>query len=280
MKNLACYTNDSFTAFTDAVSRKKDLLTQARLMTVYASIQLKFINYDMLFAANELEFLVNDGVHKFLQTELQSLYNSDNALVNEIRREVENLQPRAYRYTCQYCTLEKPNTMDHIVPQSEFPEFAIHPKNLIPSCSTCNGYKGARWRVGNDKNLINFYTDQLPNYQYLEVTIYKDQFGELNFRYQLKYPPGMNLNLYQLISRHFTKLHLFERMRKSAITDLTEFEDLIKPRYQRGETRASLEATTIETCGSLRAALGLNHWKPVMMEALVRSNIFWDRITV
>jgi hypothetical protein len=278
MKNLVWYPHDGFTAFIDAVGRKTDLAAKWRLTAAFGTIQPKFINYDLLFMSNELEELLDDGVHTPIINDLQSLYAADNALVGVIRKTVESLQSRSLRYTCQYCTLESSATMDHVVPQSEFPVFAIHPKNLIPSCNSCNQYKGTRWRVGTHRDLINFYTDQLPNYRYLHAVIFEDEFGDIDFKYRLSYPPGLNWSFYQLVIRHFSKLHLLERMRKGAIKHLTEFEGLIRLLYIKGETRAELTVTIMENCTSLRNDLGLNHWKPTMMEALVTSDLFWDKL--
>ena len=278
MRNLICYTGNCFDAFKEAVDRKTDPIGQANLRAEYATLQIKYHRYDTLFLTNELENLVQDNILNSIEKELSGLYNADNVIVNEIRRRVQMSQDRSIRYKCQYCTIETANTMDHIVAQGQFPEFAIHPKNLAPSCGTCNLLKGERWRVGTEKNMINFYLDKLPEVGYLRAEIELDQFNEIDFKFVLYYTPGTPIEIYQLILSHFTKLHLRKRMREAAIGDFGEFHREMKVRYANGESRDSLSNTTLESCKDDRKVLGINHWKPVMKEGLINSEVFWNSL--
>lgn len=278
MRNLTPYPEDSFPVFITAVDGKSDLTSQAALIAAYPTIEPKFLNYDSLFFRNELEHLAVDGIHAAIKAPLLSLYYSKSPILAQIRRRLQDLQHRSIRYTCQYCTLETSKTWDHIVGKEEFPEFAIHPKNLLPACNSCNQIKGERWRTGLNKNLINLYIDQLPNIKYLDVDVFLDAYGEIDFRYTLRYRPGINPDLYSLILRHFAILHLTDRMREGAITHLTEFQNTIRPRLNTGESKASLISSSLESCAADRAVLGLNHWRPTMIEALINSQVFWDTL--
>ncbi|SHN24954.1 HNH endonuclease [Chitinophaga sp. CF418] len=278
MRNLNPYPEDSFPVFTTAVDGKSDRISQAALRAAYPTIKPKFQNYDSLFLRNELEHLAVDGIHDTIKDPLLSLYYSKSPVLAQIRKRLQELQHRSIRYTCQYCTLETSKTWDHIVGKEEFPEFAIHPKNLLLACNTCNQIKGERWRTGLNKNLINLYIDQLPDIKYLEVDVFLDDYGEIDFRYMLRYSPGMSYDVYSLILRHFGALHLTDRMREGAIKHLTEFQNAIRPRRNCGESEDSLISSTLESCAADRAVLGLNHWKPTMIEALVNSPVFWDTL--
>lgn len=74
--------------------------------------------------------------------------------------------------TCQYCTLNSVNTLDHIIPKENYPEYAVHPKNLFPACSQCNSKKSNKWLDNNNNfEFINLYSHDLPNLQYLLQTL-------------------------------------------------------------------------------------------------------------
>ncbi|HEL1004604.1 TPA: hypothetical protein TVB72_001370 [Streptococcus equi subsp. zooepidemicus] len=44
-------------------------------------------------------------------------------------------------YKCSYCERGDVSELDHLLPQSQFPVFAVTPLNLIPSCHECNHNK-------------------------------------------------------------------------------------------------------------------------------------------
>jgi len=43
---------------------------------------------------------------------------------------------------CPRCGGSRPGTLDHHLPKSDYPEFAVYPKNLLACCQECNGKKG------------------------------------------------------------------------------------------------------------------------------------------
>ncbi|MDB5014657.1 MAG: phage-related protein, partial [Daejeonella sp.] len=132
MRNLQPFPHESFQVLEDAVNRKIDQVSRDALTTAFSTIRARFTEYDQLFNANSLETIAENDVHAGLKAELLGMYSYDNAAVSTLRRQLELLQPNSVRYTCQYCSLETAEEMDHVVGKDEFPEFSIHPKNLIP----------------------------------------------------------------------------------------------------------------------------------------------------
>lgn len=278
MRNLIPFPNQSFPVFEDAVDRKTDQVSRNALTAAFPTMRIRYIEYDQLFLANTLETIAVNGVHVGMRADLLSMYSYDNAAISGLRKHLEQLQPKAIRYTCQFCSLETAEEMDHVVGQSEFPEFSVHPKNLIPVCSKCNRNKGQYWRVNNIKNILNMYLDILPQVQYLFLDVIVDQFHDLDFNFRLTHDPAINPSLWSLLQRHFTKLDLLLRMKKEAIKNITEFQLRIRNQIAAGQSIADITQVTLSTALDIRQNYGANYWKAVFEEGLVTSVHFWNTL--
>ncbi|RYF26790.1 MAG: hypothetical protein EOO42_00615 [Flavobacteriales bacterium] len=278
MRNLVPFPDQSFPLFEDAVDRKTDLVAKENLTNSFATLQVMFEEYDQLFNTNSIETIATNNVHIGIRTELLGMYSYDNVAVSEIRRQLSQLQPKTVRYTCQYCSFESIEEMDHIVGQREFPEFTLHPKNLAPICSYCNRKKGQYWRVNNLKSTLNIFLDILPTVRYLFLNVFVDQYNELDFDFQLNGNQAIADPLWQLIQRHFTKLELLSRMKKEAIKYFTEFQLRLRNQMVSGQSIADITQVTISTATDIRQNYGANHWKAVFEEGLIVNPLFWNTI--
>lgn len=53
---------------------------------------------------------------------------------------------------CPYCGLPlKPLTLDHFIPKSTWPDYAIYPNNLVPQCRRCAPIKGNKYFCDKEK---------------------------------------------------------------------------------------------------------------------------------
>lgn len=77
---------------------------------------------------------------------------------------------------CPYCgSPGKPDTLDHFMPESVWPEFAIHPNNLVPQCGECAPIKGKRYycTTRNDALFLHpIYHDMLAQLSFgIDITM-------------------------------------------------------------------------------------------------------------
>ena len=74
---------------------------------------------------------------------------------------------------CPLCSVGEPSTLDHYVPKSQHPEFAVFSKNLVPCCSTCNNHKGELFvENGSDIRLfLHPYYDAIPDVPFLALDV-------------------------------------------------------------------------------------------------------------
>ncbi len=61
---------------------------------------------------------------------------------------------------CPLCGVRDVTDLDHYAPRSIFPEYSVHPKNLIPTCHECNTVKDNVWLTkGGHRIVFNSYFD-------------------------------------------------------------------------------------------------------------------------
>lgn len=130
-------------------------------------------SYDVAFSNNDLQSL--EGTHPAMTTtdkeEMKSLYSYSRTDIAKLRKEV--LTEDGYENNfCPLCEINLANTIDHFIPQTDYPLFAVHPRNLIPSCIICNGHKSDNITDGKgNRKFWNVYLDTPPTENYLYCNV-------------------------------------------------------------------------------------------------------------
>lgn len=180
-----------------------------------------------------------------------------------IREYLLDREPAEY---CPYCSFGEAESLDHFLPQSLFPEFALLSKNLVPCCPRCNTLKRAK----NGKHAIHPYYDHLgTRIVYAEVEVS----GAVAVRYKLRNRNGMNTKLFERCQEQFKLLNLEKRWKKQASLTLTN---------QRGALRIALKSKGLselkrrlrEQARSHREDGGLNGFGYSLYQALANSAEF------
>lgn len=124
--------------------------------------------YDRKFASNSLEDIVelHPSMNSQEKSDYQALYKYDRAIIKTLRDEVL-ASDGYYNMTCPLCEVNTVQTMDHFIPQKKYPLYSISPKNLIPSCQSCNGHKSEVVLDGNKRKYWNVYLDKMPTEKFL-----------------------------------------------------------------------------------------------------------------
>ena len=124
----------AFSFYELALNTKESDDLRLRLAKIDAELRESYTKYTEHFEDNNLEKLAPNNAFLPYKADLLSLYNYKFSVVKGLRLSIERAQPQAIRYTCQHCTLTSNESLDHFVPKDEFPEFAMNPFNLLPSC--------------------------------------------------------------------------------------------------------------------------------------------------
>lgn len=270
-----CSLNNSFEEYKSAVKRKKPGPEKEELQSIETPMQECYNNYKIHFDSNELEHMQPAEVGRLHKSVLLGMFDSKNYIIKKFRKKFFETNLQTYNNLCPYCVINESNTTEHILPKEEYPEFAIDVLNLIPCCSKCNSLKGGTV-LGNENNklILNFYTDILPNLQFLFVDITEE--GSINFSYRLENVDNeINADLFNLIERHFTKLDLINRYNQKAIQLFSE----ISNRYIAQDIKDELDFdkfanTQLKAWEYNNAFYGINHWKQALERACATSSVF------
>lgn len=268
MKNLVSYPHNSIDVHLTAVERKKSSDSKRKLISIESNIRTDYTEYDLHFHENKLENIPVKPFYQSFKSDLQSLYDYQNSTIKEVKGHIEKLQVRTIRNTCQNCTINSANTLDHILPQGEFPEYIVNPKNLFPCCSQCNSYRNKHLEKDGLKLFLNLYLDNLPKEQYLFVNFEFDENDEIDFNYKLENKFKIETKTFSLIASHYDKLHLLERMRLRANEVYSEIENSILSGLNKLSTEMIFEEIK-ENISNDQRAYGFNHWKCVLKLALI-----------
>ncbi|RPD39435.1 HNH endonuclease [Chitinophaga barathri] len=277
MVNLVVPVFDSLKLFQVAVDGKTDRVAQASLTAAIPLITSRYQVFDNHNLRNELELLTQDAACNALREELLSLYEFGKPVVQQILNTLQAAQNRTVRHTCQYCTIGSIKSLDHIVNKGDYPEYSIHPQNLIPCCLECNINKGRFWVHGGNRLFINLYTDELPKEQYLFTNI-TGNIAELDFDFELRQPKGIDIILWNRIVSHYNRMKLLGRLRHKAISEVTELLLLAKKTLECGTTKADIIDIMLQQATISRREYGANHWKASMVESLADSALFWQHV--
>jgi 5-methylcytosine-specific restriction endonuclease McrA len=185
MRNLIPYNKDCFGFHKSVVDSKHACESKERLIILNPEIEKVYKTFEKQFSDKCLNTLVPNSYFTPYRDDLYTLYKFQSAVIKKLRDEIRQLQVRTIINTCQNCTIDSVNSLDHILPKGKFPEFVVNPKNLFPCCSTCNSYKNDSIENKDNVGFLNLYLDELPQTQYLFVDILLDKDNEIDFRFYI-----------------------------------------------------------------------------------------------
>lgn len=271
MINLVPFTGNTFEVFTE-ILQSKNPHTQATLSQIEAELSAQFELYNSAFNSNNLEEIEPLDTTPENKTYLTNLYTSRGQKIRQIKSHLLTAEENRRNNTCQYCTLNAASTLDHILPKNEFSEFSVNFLNLFPSCYECNNIKGTTWLKETRRQFLNLYTDILPQVQYLfvEVDIVD---GVPLLIFSLRNEGRIDSLEFDLISRHYGNLHLFERFTLASNNVITNLANSIKalPQSMSDDDVVTFVKDSVEND---KEHFGPNFWKSIVETTLVDNGVF------
>jgi hypothetical protein len=175
---------------------------------------------------------------------------------------------------CPYCGQGQVTTLDHYLPQTDYPEFSILPLNLIPSCSDCNKRKLDEYRGNNAALFLHAYLDSWPDdTRFLFATIFvvdQDVFAD----FRVNPPCSLDTSLQGRLVSHFDRLNLREYYGVEAINEISERRTVIEELIRTGVPPVAVSALLRRDAVGVANSQGRNHWKFVLLEALAADDRF------
>jgi hypothetical protein len=172
---------------------------------------------------------------------------------------------------CPMCSVGRASTLDHYLPESEFPEFAVLPTNLVPACCTCQKHKRALYRDGEQGLFVHAYFDALPTEeQFLFADVKVDGPG-ISLDYWVEPPHSMARGLRKRLESHFARLRLREYYMMEGVGEFSDKRYQLEKMLDSGAGSSEVSAYLRSEAQTVAASQGPNHWRAVALSTLAES---------
>lgn len=251
-----------------AIRDKKHKVTRTPLLAVHALIEERYKAHAEAIGNDALASLNKHPKSLQLRDTLRACYDGATQPLKELKQAIRDAQPKRVLKYCPMCGTTLPRTFDHYMPAVAFPEFAVHPLNLVPCCSTCNSTKDDDWLSATGKRqFLHAYTDEVPNLQFVKVTLHEDQhLAGVGATFSLERPANVADNVWELIDSHFRRLKLTDRYDERGNDEVAEILSDCREFLNAGgqNVRKFLSGCAVDR----RAVYGANHWVAVLMNTM------------
>ena len=268
MKNLELPNIDNVKLWEDIVSHRR-IVSRELLKSYKRKVIDRYTDYEKNFTSLDSIKPLTTSTWSAVKDELTGLYG-DNVEFKKTKKVLFNT------VKCPYCTLSRPNTLDHYFDKSDYPEFSVFTPNLVPCCSECNGLKGTI--VFDDKNkrpFIHFYLDNLPDYKFLFVRFNLiNQIPEVSIEFCFKEDEPMK----DQIQSHFARLNLINKYKEVINEKISIIIGEIQMAKRDGDDITVICRTLTNRYISFVNNLGENYWETCMYEGVLSSDGFIESI--
>lgn len=268
MKNLdAPFENGS--AHLDLVVGRKRGHRRHILQIILPTIHGRYEDFDI--AAPNLETI---DPYPWSQPQSEALTHCFDSPVITRKKLTESIPERLS--FCPYCVIRHANDWDHYMPKAIFPEFTVHPGNLVRVCASCNNLKSTNL-IHPDRAVIHPYFDDLNSFTFLFCDIVGNPTPVPNYR--LHFPEGTREVLSAVIQRHFEEFDLHRLYELEGGSQLIEYARELQYRMDNKLSRPIFEREIDAKLHALFAQdLGLNHWKVALWQGARRSEDFFSYV--
>lgn len=165
---------------------------------------------------------------------------------------------------CPLCSVRKVDTLDHYLPKSKYPVFAVTPINLIPACTPCNKGKHIDYPKSNIDQTLHPYYDNVENESWIKANVL--QTNPISFEYYVDCPNAWSQILKDRSINHFNSFNLNELFSSHASEELRGAKRHLIKLYN---DNPNLLHDHLAEAYDSRLELGLNSWQAVMYNALL-----------
>lgn len=172
---------------------------------------------------------------------------------------------------CPVCGIDPATELDHYLPQSEFKPLAIHSRNLVPMCHTCNHAKLAGFDEDGE-GFLHPYLDLLPDLDFLIANVDLDG-ASLVASFAIDVAAALPAGFAGRLTTQMATLKLEARYHQEVNTYIASHAAALHLAYRadgQAEVRRILRLQTrYET-----QAFHRNHWRPALLRALSKHDDF------
>lgn len=268
MRTLPPPTADERAVFDDVRGRRRPAQTRVRLAVLRPEVFASYDTYDARGADSLVTLTplaVAPGDADILKSNFEALAREEQGLYSELRLSAA---------ICPMCGERDVTTLDHVLPRSVFPEFAVLPANLVPACSECNRRKRSYYRDASGGAIfVHAYRDDLRSGRFLAASIDTSS-GVALVDYSIVYCQDLPAGLNARLPRHFDKLGLAELYKLNGELDANERAFEVSEMLAAGLGPADVAHALTRQARAAVERRGPNHWRAVLLQALAADEHF------
>lgn len=177
---------------------------------------------------------------------------------------------------CPVCEAVKAKTFDHYLPQSQYQLFAVHPLNLIPCCTVCNGHKLKNiFDATGKRRFWNAYLDDNTTVQYLFCDIGEDN-GMPTAYFRVEQGTLGN-RYFEIVKNSFDDLCLNDSYQESSGKEIVRLKDSCCKYFIKNQADG-IDACILTVADTIPDT-EVNYWVNVLDKALIGTDIFKRFVT-
>jgi hypothetical protein len=224
--------------------------------------------YDQMAQVSTLHEIAQENAVHVTNAELGNLY--ERTLVNGGERPTYlAIRGTGLFGRCPLCAQRDVGTLDHYLPKTSFPEFAVLPMNLVPCCFDCNHAKQGHTPVTISDQMFHPYFDDWNDLELIRATIEVGETVYAEFSVNVDVLPPV---VADRAAEHFETLGLAALYSGHASVELVQRRASFQLTFQNGGPEA-LQAELLRESQSRRIPFP-NAWQPVLYQALANSGEF------
>lgn len=174
---------------------------------------------------------------------------------------------------CPVCGIDPPTELDHYLPKSEFKPLAIHARNLVPTCHSCNHAKLAGFGEGAAAFLHAYY-DILPDIDFLHAAVEIDN-GALMVSFAIDTAAALPAGYGERLARQMQVLNLAARYQQEVNAYISAHAASLHVAYRAAGRQGVRSTLRLQTRFETQA-FHRNHWRPALLRALANHKAFTD----
>ena len=232
-------------------------------------------DYDVKASLNSLFALVSSTSVNGIVTvdEMEKLY--DRKLVKKGqpgRKHYEKIKLSAKYNICPLCDHRTVTTLDHVLPKSLYPTFAVTPLNLVPACGDCNKIKKANVPTSSNDEVIHPYYDDISNEKFLFASlIIVNENPSFTFYIKTSNP---ETTIERRLKKHLDLLELNELYVANAARKLATINHRLLRLFTNGGKQSVHEHLEEEYLTNFEC--NKNSWETAMYEVIYNNDWFCD----
>lgn len=173
---------------------------------------------------------------------------------------------------CPYCGQRVVSTLDHYLPKSQYPTYAVTSYNLVPSCKDCNFGKLDMVCDTREKEIIHPYYDDFSDEKWIFAKMIEQE--PIAFEFRVKCPDTWDIIKKKRAQNHFEYFKLNELYKPYAAEEYICCLNRILRLYNIGGKELAIE--DLKEHIEDREKVRTNTWQSAMYQAIIDSNWFWE----